>query len=129
MNIVIILLWVLQALLAVAFFAHGWLFLFPPADMVEMMNASLSRSFSLFLGVAEILAAIGLVVPAITRIQPWLVAAAAAGLVVVMIGATIFHINRGETSSALITAVLFVMTTFVAYMRWKVAPIPPRSVT
>ena len=34
-----ILLWVLQVLLAVAFFAHGWLFLFPPASMVEMMNA------------------------------------------------------------------------------------------
>jgi uncharacterized membrane protein YphA (DoxX/SURF4 family) len=126
MNIV---LWVLQTLLAVVFFAHGWLFLFPPADVVEMMNATLPRWFSLFLGIAEVLAAIGLVVPAITRIQPWLVAAAAAGLVVIMVGATILHTTRGETSSAMITALLFVVTALVAYARWKVVPIAPRSVT
>jgi uncharacterized membrane protein YphA (DoxX/SURF4 family) len=60
-------LWVLQALLAVAFFAHGWLFLFPPAEMVEMLNSTISPAFRLFLGVAEVLAAIGLIVPGITR--------------------------------------------------------------
>jgi len=43
----------------------------------------------------------------------------------VMIGATILHTRRGEVSSAIITAVLFVVTTFVAYMRWKVLPIRP----
>src|SRR6266567_3698014 len=73
-----ILLWVLQGLLALAFFAHGCLFLFPPAAMVEQMNASLPRWFQLFLGVAEILAAVGLTLPGLTRIQPWLVSAAAA---------------------------------------------------
>ena len=57
MNIV---LWVLQVLLAVAFLAHGWLFLSPPPDIAELMNASLPRWFQLFLGVAEVLAAIGL---------------------------------------------------------------------
>ena len=51
MNIV---LWVLQVLLAVAFFAHGWLFLSPPAAIAEQMNASLPRWFQLFLGVAEV---------------------------------------------------------------------------
>jgi hypothetical protein len=50
MNIV---LWVLQALLAIAFFAHGLLFLSPPAELVEQINASLPRWFQLFLGVAE----------------------------------------------------------------------------
>ena len=58
-----ILLWVLQVLLALAFFAHGWLFLFPPPAIAEMMNASLPRWFQLFLGVAEILAAVGLTLP------------------------------------------------------------------
>ena len=58
-----ILLWVLQVLLALAFFAHGCLFLFPPAAMVDQMNASLPRWFQLFLGVAEILAAVGLTLP------------------------------------------------------------------
>jgi uncharacterized membrane protein YphA (DoxX/SURF4 family) len=124
----IILLWVLQLLLAVAFFAHGLLFLFPPAALVEQMNASLPRGFQLFIGVAEILAAVGLTLPGITRIQPWLVPCAAAGLMIVMISATIFHIARGEVSSAVTTAVLLVMATFVAYMRWRVAPIRSRAV-
>jgi hypothetical protein len=123
MNVV---LWVLQVLLAVAFFAHGYLFLFPPAAMVEQMNASLPLWFQLFLGVAEVLAAVGLTLPGLTRIQPWLVSAAAAGLMIVMISATIFHTMRGEVSSAVTTAALLAMATFVAYMRWRVAPIRPR---
>src|SRR5947207_11785145 len=124
----IILLWVLQVLLAVAFFAHGLLLLFPPASIVEQMNASLSRGFQVFIGVAELLAAVGLTLPGITRIQPWLVPSAAAGLMIVMISATIFHLTRGEVSSAVTTAVLLGMATFVAYMRWRVAPILPRTV-
>jgi len=124
-----ILLWVLQVLLALAFFAHGCLFLFPPASVVDQMNASLPRWFQLFLGIAEILAAIGLTLPGITRIQPWLVACAAAGIMIVMIGATVLHIARNELSSAVITAVLLAMASFVAYMRWRVAPIQPRRVT
>jgi uncharacterized membrane protein YphA (DoxX/SURF4 family) len=124
MNIV---LWVLQALLAAAFLAHGLLFLFPPADMVELMNATIPPAFRLFLGVAEVLAAVGLTLPAITRVQPWLVSCAAAGLMIVMIGATVLHIARDEVSSAIITAILLVMATFVAYMRWKVLPILPRT--
>ena len=124
MNIV---LWVLQVLLAVAFLAHGLMFLFPPADLIEVMNAILSPPFRLFLGVAEVLAAIGLTIPGITRIQPRLVPLAAAGLLPIMIGATVLHIQRAETSSAITTAVLFVLLTFVAYMRWKVQPIRPRA--
>jgi uncharacterized membrane protein YphA (DoxX/SURF4 family) len=122
-----ILLWVLQALLAVAFLAHGLLFLFPPAAMVEQMNSSLSRGFQLFLGSAEVLAAVGLTLPGMTRIQPWLVPCAAAGLMIVMISATTFHVMRGEISSAIITAVLLLVATFVAYMRWRVAPIRSRT--
>jgi len=121
-----ILLWVLQVLLALVFFAHGCLFLFPPAAIVDQMNASLPRWFQLFLGVAEILAAVGLTLPGFARIQPWLVPAAAAGVMIVMISATIFHVARGEQSSAIITVVLLAVATFIAYMRWRVAPIRPR---
>jgi uncharacterized membrane protein YphA (DoxX/SURF4 family) len=124
-----ILLWVLQVLLALAFFAHGCLFLFPPAAMVDQMNASLPRWFQLFLGVAEILAAVGLTLPGVARIQPWLVSWAAAGIMIVMICATVFHVQRGEVSSAVTTLVLLAVATFVAYMRWRVAPIQPRRVT
>jgi hypothetical protein len=124
-----ILLWVLQTLLALAFFAHGCLLLFPPASIVEQMNASLPRWFQLFLGVAEVAAAIGLTLPGVTRIRPLLVPAAAAGIMIVMISATIFHVTRGEMSSAATTVVLLAMATFVAYMRWRIAPIRSRSVT
>jgi hypothetical protein len=122
-----ILLWVLQALLAAAFFAHGMLFLTPPADMVEQMNASLPRWFQLFLGIAEVLAAVGLTLPGATRILPWLVPSAAVGIMIVMVSATIWHVVRGEISSAVITFMLLAMASYVAYMRWRVAPIRPRS--
>ena len=124
MNIV---LWILQALLAAAFFAHGWIMLFPPASLVEQMNASIAPAFRLFIGVAEVLAAIGLTLPGITRVMPWLVSWAAAGLMIVMVSATIFHVVRGEVSSAVTTAILLVLATVVAYMRWKVTPIAARA--
>jgi uncharacterized membrane protein YphA (DoxX/SURF4 family) len=124
MNIV---LWILQVLLAAAYMAHGLMFLFPPADVVEAMNATISRPMQLFLGVCEVLAALGMTLPGLTRIQPWLVPLAAAGQIPIMIGATVLHIQRNEVSSAIITAILLVLVTFVAYMRWKVKPILPRT--
>ena len=62
-----ILLWVLQALLAVAFLAHGLLLLAPPADIAAQMTAELPRSFWVFLGVAEVAAAIGITLPGATH--------------------------------------------------------------
>jgi uncharacterized membrane protein YphA (DoxX/SURF4 family) len=121
-------LWVLQVLLAVAFLAHGWIMLFPPPDMVEVMNSTISPPFRIFIGVAEVLAAIGLTLPGLTRIMPKLIPSAAAGLMVIMVSATILHITRGEVGSAITTAILFLVATFVAYMRWKVKPILPRTV-
>jgi hypothetical protein len=122
-----ILLWVLQALLAAAFLAHGLLLLMPPAEIAAQMTAELPRSFWVFLGVAEVAAAVGITLPGVTRILPWLVPAAAAGIMFVMVSATIWHVMRGEISSAVVTLVLLVMATFVAYMRWRVHPLPARS--
>ena len=123
MNIV---LWILQVLLAAAFFAHGLLFLSPPAAMVEQMNAALPRWFQLFLGVAEVLAAVGLTLPGLTRILPWLVIWAAAGIMIVTASATVYHVARAELSSAAITLLLFALATFLAYMRLRVLPISLR---
>lgn len=123
-----IFLWVLQLLLAAAYLAHGWLLLSPPADLVEQIKASIPTALRVFVGVAEVLAAAGLVLPGLTRIAPWLTPLAAAGLIPIMIGATVLHLSRGEFASAAITAVLLVLVSFVAYMRWKVAPIRPRTV-
>jgi len=119
-------LWVVQVLLAVAFFAHGWLFLTPPPAIAAQMNASLPRWFQLFLGVAEVLAAVGLTLPGLTRILPWLVTWAAAGIMIVTASATIFHLMRGEISSAAVTLVLLAMASYVAYMRHRVLPIGVR---
>ena len=121
-------LWVVQLLLAAAFFAHGWLFLSPPAEIVEQMNASLPRWFQVFLGVAEILAAVGLTLPGLTRILPWLVTWASVGVMIVTSSATVFHLARGEITSAVTTLMLLAMATFVAYMRHRVVPIRSRSV-
>ena len=120
MNIV---LWILQILLAVAFFAHGWLLLWPPPEIAAQMAAELPRWFWIFLGIAEIAAAVGITLPGVTRILPWLVVWAAAGILFVMVSATIWHLVRGEISSALITLVLLGMAAFVGYMRHRVRPI------
>ncbi len=124
MNIV---LWMLQVLLAAAFLAHGLFMIAPPAAMVEMINAQLGQAFRLFIGGAEVLAAIGLILPGLTRILPGLIALAAAGLMIVTASATVLHVSRGETSSAITTAVLSVLLTVVAYMRWKGKPIAARN--
>ena len=124
MNVV---LWILQVLLALAFLAHGWLFLAPPPEIAAKMNETLPRWLQLFLGVAEILAGVGLTLPGITKIKPWLVVWAAGGIMIVMVAATAFHVMRGEISSAVVTLVLLAMASFVAYMRLRVRPIPSRS--
>jgi putative oxidoreductase len=113
------LVWALQALLALVFLAHGVMMLFPPAEVAKLMNAALPRWFQLFIGIAEVLASVGLIVPALTGIEPWLVAWAAGGLIVVMVSATIFHLMRGEYSSAATTIVLLGMATVVARARYR----------
>ena len=121
-----ILLWVLQVLLAAVFLAHGLLLLMPPPDIAAQMLMSLPRWFWVFLGVAEVAAAIGLTLPGLSRVKPWLVAWAAGGIMIVMISATIYHVMRNEISSAVVTFVLLLMATFVAYMRLRVMPIAAR---
>ncbi len=120
-------LWILQVLLALAFLAHGVMFLVPPPDIAVQMNAMLPRWFQLFLGVAEVLAALGLTLPGLTRILPGLVPAAAAGVMVVTVSATVLHLWRGELSSAATTFVLLLIATFVGHGRWRRLPIAPRG--
>ena len=122
-----ILLWVLQVVLAAAFLAHGLLLLMPPPEIAAQMVAELPRWFWLFLGVAEVLAAVGLTLPGVTRILPWLVTAAAGGVVIVMICATVWHVVRAEISSAGITLLLLAMACFTVYGRWRIAPIQRRQ--
>lgn len=121
--------WIFQGVLALAFLAHGVMFLFPPAEAAAQMDALLPRWFQVFLGVAEVAAAAGLTLPAWTGIQPWLVPAAAIGITIVMVGATVLHVARLEIVSSIITAILLTMSTYVAYVRTRVFPIRRRSTT
>lgn len=120
-------LWILQVLLAAVYVWHGLLMVAPPPELVELINAQFGVGLRMFIGVAELLAAAGLILPGLTRILPFLTALAAAGLMIVMGSATVLHLVRGETSSAISAAVLFGLVTFVAYMRWKVVPIAARG--
>jgi len=122
-----IVLWILQVLLAAMFVWHGLLFAAPPAEMAAMMDQFIAPGLRIFIGVAELLAAAGLILPGVTRILPWLTPLAAAGLMIVMGSATVLHALRGEIGNAIFAAVLFVLVTVVAYLRWKVAPIRPRN--
>jgi uncharacterized membrane protein YphA (DoxX/SURF4 family) len=119
-------LWTLQVLLALVFVAHGVMFLVPPPEIAVQMDATLPRWFQVFLGVAEVLAGVGLTLPGLTRIQPWLVPAAAGGIVIVLVSATVWHLVRAEFSSAAITFVLLLMAAFLMNGRLRRLPIAPR---
>lgn len=128
MNIV---LWILQVLLAIVYVLHGWFFVSLSPAMVERMRQrrpdakppGLPPAFRTFVGVSELLAAAGLTLPGLTGVLPWLTPLAAAGLMVVMVGAVVLHLSRRETSMVIATGVLFILVTFVAYMRWQVLPL------
>jgi putative oxidoreductase len=124
MNIV---LWVVQVLLALAFAAHGAMMLFPPPEIAAQMNANLPRWFSLFIGVSEVAAAIGLILPGLSRIMPFFVTWAAVGISIIMVSATGYHASRGEYSSAATTFVLLLMAVFVVYGRARLRPIRARG--
>jgi uncharacterized membrane protein len=96
MNIV---LWVLQILLGVYFFFVGIMHFVIPPGLPEMMSwmYDLSPTLHWISGIAEILGGLGLILPGLFRIQTRLVPLAAAGLALVMVGAAIYHITRGET--------------------------------
>jgi uncharacterized membrane protein YphA (DoxX/SURF4 family) len=127
MKIIDVVLWVVQMLLAMAFLAHGLMFLNPPAELVAVMDASLPRWFRYFLGVMEVAAAAGLTLPGVTRIMPFLVGWAAIGIMIVTSSATVLHVTRQEYGSAVTTFVLLLLATFVAYMRIRVRPIRARG--
>jgi uncharacterized membrane protein YphA (DoxX/SURF4 family) len=124
-----IVLWVLQVLLGIYFLAIGVNhFIIPPGLPASMSwMYELSPGLHYFSGIAEILAGLGLILPGLTKIQTRLTPLAGAGLVLVMIGATVFHITRGEFSNIILNLVLAALAGFVAYGRWKLRPLQDRS--
>ena len=119
-------LWVLQILLALAFGMAGAMKVTQPIDKLEGRMGWVkdfgSRGVRL-IGALEILGAIGLLLPAVTGILPWLTPLAAVCLALTMIGAMTVHGRRGEYSQIGINVLLLVLTLFVAYGRFVIVPI------
>jgi uncharacterized membrane protein YphA (DoxX/SURF4 family) len=111
-------LWILQALLAALFlFAGGTKLIMPIEEMTKQMQVPMPGWFLRFIGVAELLGGIGLVLPWLTRIQPKLTPLAAAGLVIIMIGAVAVTVLSGEIAMALFPLVTGILCAFIAYGR------------
>jgi uncharacterized membrane protein YphA (DoxX/SURF4 family) len=113
-------LWILQALLAALFlFAGGTKLIMPIEEMTKQMQVPMPGWFLRFIGVAEVLGGLGLVLPWLTQIQPKLTPLAAAGLVIIMIGAVAVTVMSGEIAMAIFPLVVGVLCAFVAYGRWS----------
>jgi hypothetical protein len=116
-------LWVLQVLLALFFgLGSGLPKLVLPLDTLPMPIPLPDLALRL-IGVAEILGALGLVLPGITHIRPGLTPLAAAGLVLVTIGATIYQFAAGQPESSVFAIVIGLIAAFIAYGRWHLVPL------
>ncbi len=128
-------LWVIQGLLALLFlFAGGMKLILPVEEMTKQMPVPLPGLFLRFIAVVEVLGALGLILPGLLRIRPGLTPLAAAGLVIIMIGATMVTLAGGAVGPALMPLVVGLLAAFVAYGRWRLAPLhgssrPPVSRT
>jgi uncharacterized membrane protein YphA (DoxX/SURF4 family) len=113
-------LWVLQLVLAALFlFAGGIKLVTPVEEMLQQIPLPVPGWFLRFTGVVEMLGAVGLVLPWLLGVWPFLTPLAALGLVIVMIGAVIFTALTGDVAMALIPLVVGVLCAFVAYGRWR----------
>jgi hypothetical protein len=125
-GLVNIALWGVQVLLALAFLAAGIPKVILP---IPALAARISWAKDVpaplvrFIGVAETLGALGLILPTLTGILPWLTIAAALGLAIVMIAAIVFHLSRGETSRIIMNIILLALLLFVVCGRLALAPL------
>ncbi len=119
-------LWAVQVLLALTFLATGLMKVTQPieklAERMSWVKDSTPQRVRL-IGTLEVLGAVGVILPALTGILPWLTPVAAAGLVLTMIGAMVTHLRRSEASHIPVNIVLLVLAVFVVYGRFILAPI------
>lgn len=119
-------LWIVQILLALVFVMAGIMKATRPFEKL-VQNVEWARNVGRggvrLIGVLEILGAIGLILPAVTGILPWLTPVAAIGLVLTMIGAMITHGRRGEFPNMGFNLVLLLLAVFIVYGRFVAAPL------
>ena len=118
-------LWIVQALLAGIFLFAGGIKLVLPLENLEG-PIPLPGLFLRFIGMCEVLGGIGVILPGLLRIRPGLTPLAAAGLVIIMVGATVVTLAGDDIVMAVIPVVVGILTAFVAYGRWRLAPLSPR---
>src|SRR5881394_3765326 len=112
-------LWVVQGLLAAMFLLAGVPKLVMSAEQMAAPGPiQVPVLFVRFIGVCEILGAIGMILPGLTGIRPGLTPLGAAGLVIIMIGATVINLVDGPAPFAIVTGILGLMAAYVAYGRW-----------
>lgn len=120
--------WTVQVLLAALFlFSGATKLVLPIAEMSKQV--AMPGWFLRFIGTAEVLGAFGLILPSALRILPKLTPLAAAGLVMIMIGATAITYRTMGGPITLLPAITGVAAAFVAYGRWKVAPVEAKVQT
>lgn len=111
-------LWIIQGVLALMFlFAGGSKLVMTAEQMASPGPIQLPTAFVRFIGVCELLGAIGMILPGLTGIKPWLTPLAAAGLLIIMIGATATNLVDGPQAAAAITVVLGALAAVVAVGR------------
>lgn len=125
-------LWIAQVLLAAAYLAAGWMKVSQPVDGLAAMGMAWAADWPAwsvrFIGAAEIAGALGLILPAATRIVPMLTPLAALGLSVIQVLAIVVHATRGETAMTLpANLVLLALSLFVLWGRTRRASIAPRG--
>lgn len=120
-------LWVAQILLALGLVSAGAIKQTLPDADLAMYYPFFPPLFMRFIGICEILGAIGVIVPAALRIRPELTPLAAAGLAIIMGGAVVTTLMMGAVSAIAMPLVLFLLALFVAYGRWQLAPVLPRD--
>ena len=122
-------LWIVQGLLAALFLFAGGTKLVLPLDVLMSMGSPnqipLPGLFVRFIGVGEVLGAIGLILPGLLCIRPGLTPLGAGGLVIIMIGATVLTLAAGEIAGALVPLLVGLLAVFVTYGRWRLAPLCP----
>ena len=119
-------LWVVQGLLAIVFAFSGSMKLILP-DEALTAQYPVPALFVRFIGVCELLGAFGLILPGLLRVRPVLTPLAAAGLVIIMIGATAISVGIGLGALALMPLALGLLAAIVAYGRWQLAPLQGSS--
>jgi uncharacterized membrane protein YphA (DoxX/SURF4 family) len=116
-------LWVLQIVVAALFLVHALIHIYPPRVLRGSMDEQNIPRMRAVSSVAELLASVGLILPALVGIATWLTPLAALGLVFIMLGATAFHLSRNEIYPIPITLVLAALSGFIAYGRTFLEPL------